>query len=188
MSKERIRREIEVQRKTLDFQWLETASAQVVKNFQTLEAFKNAETVALYMAIDGEVQLDSLFSTCWKLGKRTCIPVFNADAGIYEMAEITAETRFKSGQYGIREPVAPELVSSNWIDLMVVPGVAFDRKGNRLGRGGGYYDRLLDGFSGHSAAVAFDFQLFPEIPHTSHDIPVDSIATETIIVEVQNEH
>jgi 5-formyltetrahydrofolate cyclo-ligase len=73
------------------------------------------------------------------------------------------------------------------IELMAVPGVAFDRNGNRLGRGGGYYDRLLAGFSGLSAGVSFDFQLFPQIPSEPHDIPVDTIVTEFGIINVLNE-
>lgn len=178
-TKQQIRREIEAQRKALDFRWLEAASARVVENFQALEAFQPSETVALYMAIAGEVALGPLFSKCWKLGKRTCIPLFNAKAKIYEMAEVSAETEYRIGHYGIREPLSPALFPLDDIDLIAVPGVAFDREGNRLGRGGGYYDRLLEGLPGVSAAVAFDFQILPHIPCETHDKPVDALATET---------
>ncbi|VGO12743.1 5-formyltetrahydrofolate cyclo-ligase [Pontiella desulfatans] len=175
-------------RKALDPRWVADASGRIVECILSLEAFRVAESVAFYKAIGGEVILEPLFSECWKLRKRTCIPTFNPDLKIYEMAEITAATHFESGHYGIHEPIGVELVSVEEIDLMVVPGVAFDPKGNRLGRGGGYYDRLLDGFPGISVAVAFDFQVFDEIPHTAHDIPVNFVVTETKIVEVQNEH
>ena len=168
----------------LDAQWAEAASTRIVENFQTLEAFQPSETVALYMAIAGEVELGPLFSKCWKLGKRTCIPLFNAEARIYEMAEVSAETEYRIGHYGIREPLSPALLPMGEVGLVAVPGVAFDRAGNRLGRGGGYYDRLLDGFSGVSAAVAFGFQLLPEIPCEAHDKPVDALVTETEIVNV----
>ncbi len=179
MSKERIRKEIEAQRRALDFQWMEAASARIVENLQTLKAFQNSETVALYMAIGGEVELEPLFSPCWKRGNRTCIPIFNAEAKLYEIAEVSAETEYRTGHYGIREPLSPSLLPMAKIDLVAVPGVAFDRQGNRLGRGGGYYDRLLAGFSGVSAAVAFDFQILPHIPCEVHDKPVDALATET---------
>jgi len=179
MSKEQIRKKIETQRRALDLQWLEAASAQIVENFQALEVFHSSETVALYMAIGGEVELGPLFSKCWKLGKRTCIPLFNAEAKIYEMAEVSAETEYRIGHYGIREPLSPALLPMVEIDLVAVPGVAFDRSGNRLGRGGGYYDRLLEGFSGIAAAVAFDFQILPQIPCETHDEPVEALATET---------
>ena len=70
---------------------------------------------------------------------------------------------------------------------MVVPGVAFDRTGNRLGRGGGYYDRFLSGFQGVTAAVAFSFQLLDQIPIEKHDIPVDLVVTPQNILKVRNE-
>ncbi len=183
-SKQQIRREIETQRKALDAQWLETASARVVETLLSMDVFQSAETVALYMAIAGEVNLDSLFQRCRELGKRTCIPVFNTKEKLYEMAEITLETECFTGHYGIREPLSPALFPMDNIDLVVVPGVAFDRKGNRLGRGGGYYDRLLEGFSGASSAVAFDFQVLPAIPLEQHDKPVDVLVTETEIMNV----
>ena len=183
-AKRQIRREIEAKRQALESQWQAVASSKIVEHFQMLEAFPPAETIALYKAIGGEVDLDVLFSICWKAGKRTCIPIFNANAKIYEMAEVSAETQYSTGHYGIREPLSPTLCPMHQIDLIAVPGVAFDRTGNRLGRGGGYYDRLLDGFSGVSAAVAFDFQILPEIPVELHDKPVNTLVTETETVNV----
>jgi 5-formyltetrahydrofolate cyclo-ligase len=134
------------------------------------------------------VNLDALFSKCWEGGKRTCIPVFNVASNIYEMAEVSTTTQYRIGHYGIREPIAPVLAPMSTVDLISVPGVAFDRHGHRLGRGGGYYDRLLEGFSGYSVAVAFDFQILPHIPSEAHDRPVDTLVTETEIVNVLNEH
>jgi 5-formyltetrahydrofolate cyclo-ligase len=186
-SKQLLRTEIAARRNALDVQWLEIASARIAENFQTLEAFRPSGMVALYKAIAGEVDLDTLFSRCWERGKRTCIPVFNLSTKIYEMAEVTAETAYSTGHHRIQEPISPALVPMESIELMAVPGVAFDRNGNRLGRGGGYYDRLLAGFSGLSAGVSFDFQLFPQIPSEPHDIPVDTIVTEFGIINVLNE-
>lgn len=183
-SKQDIRAEIATQRKALDPKWRLAASARVAENFQTLAAFQSAKNVALYMEIDGEVKIDALFPTCWDLGKRTCIPVFNAATKLYEMAKVVADTRYRMGHYGIREPISPAPISMTQIDLIAVPGVAFDRHGNRLGRGGGYYDRLLEEFSGHAAAVAFDFQILPLIPTNVHDKPMHSISTETKIFNI----
>ncbi len=186
-AKRQIRREIEAKRQALESQWQAVASSKIVEHFQMLEAFPPAETIALYKAIGGEVDLDVLFSICWKAGKRTCIPIFNTETKIYEMAEVSAETQYSTGHYGIREPLAPALLPMDQIDLIAVPGVAFDLAGNRLGRGGGYYDRLLDGFSGAAAAVAFDFQILPKVPVEAHDKPVDQLVTEIKIVNLYNE-
>lgn len=184
MTKQQIRRNIAAQRAVLDSQWTETASMQIVETLLSLEVFQSADTVALYMAMTGEVNLDALFPKCHELGKRTCIPVFNRAAKIYEMAQLTDKTLFATGHYRIREPLSPSIVPMQEIDLVAVPGVAFDRRGNRLGRGGGYYDRLLEGFSGTTVAVAFDFQILPVIPVESHDKPVNALVTEIKIVNV----
>ena len=187
-SKQDIRKQIEAKRQVLEPRWLATANEQIVENFQTLEAFETAGMIALYKAIGGEVDLELLFSACWNAGKRTCIPIFNTESKIYEMAEVTAETHYSTGHYGIREPLTPALFPMAEVDLVAVPGVAFDRNGNRLGRGGGYYDRLLNGFSGVAAAVAFDFQILLQIPYEPHDKPVTLLVSETKIVNVGNEH
>jgi 5-formyltetrahydrofolate cyclo-ligase len=187
-SKEQLRREIAEKRRLLDPEWITEASLRVVGQLQRLDAFNDARSIALYKAIAGEVDLETLFSACWDLGKRTAIPVFNAALNAYELAHIEPETRYITGHYGIREPANPSMRPQEPVDLIIVPGVAFDTKGNRLGRGGGYYDRILAGFLGIKAAAAFEFQLFPDIPHEAGDIPVDCIVTESKVFNVFNEH
>jgi len=159
-------------------------SARIVKNVQTLPIFKNAQTVALYKAIGGEVDLELLFQICWKQGKRTAVPVFDAVRKQYDLAEVSAETIYRTGHYGIQESCSPTFLKRDDIDLMIVPGVAFSANGMRLGRGGGYYDRLLDGFGGQTAAVAFDFQILAEVPTELHDQSIETIVTETKILKL----
>jgi len=184
MSKSRLRKEIGEKRRLLDPTWISKASLQITDALQSLEPFQAAKTIALYKAISGEVDLERLFPLCWETRKSTCIPVFNKQLRCYEMASINETTPFQTGNYGIQEPVSPALIPMGSIDLIVVPGVAFDPSGNRLGRGGGYYDRLLNGYSGITVAVAFDFQVLPEIPCDDHDIPVDYLVTEVKILKV----
>lgn len=184
MSKSLLRKEMDTQRRLLNPEWIGEASRRITDALQSLEPFQSAHSIALYKAISGEVDLESLFPVCWETRKSTCIPVFNKQLRCYEMASINETTPFKTGNYGIQEPVSPALVPTANIDLIVVPGVAFDPSGNRLGRGGGYYDRLLDGYSGITVAVAFDFQVIPEIPCDAHDIPVDYLVTEAKIIKV----
>jgi 5-formyltetrahydrofolate cyclo-ligase len=186
-TKPQLRREIEALRKTLEPGEIETMSSKIIANTEKLEPFHSAKIVALYKAIPGEVNLDALFQTCWNLGKTTCIPIFNAISKIYEMAIVSKETDYKTGHYGIKEPSSPTLTPIKSIDLIAVPGMAFDPHGNRLGRGGGYYDRLLNGFSGFSVAVAFDFQILNQIPCDAHDRPVQAIVTPSEIINVLNE-
>ncbi len=183
-----IRKEIELKRRALDAVWVHDASQSIVERLCGLDPVRNAKNVALYKAIPGEVYLENLFSRLWSDNKHTCIPVFNRQKKRYEIAEIDGHTLFATGHYGIQEPVNPALVSMESIDVVIVPGVAFDPAGHRLGRGGGYYDRLLTDFKGTIIAVAFGFQLLADIPCDDHDIPVDYIVTEAKNMKVQNEH
>ncbi len=183
-TKQQIRAVLAAKRKALNFQWQEDASADIIEKFLIQDVFKSAKIIGLYKAISGEVSLEPLFSSCWNLGKQTCIPVFNASSQIYEMAEITESTDFRAGHYGIQEPISPSIIPLEQIDLIIVPGVAFDLLGNRLGRGGGYYDRMLDKYNGIAAAVAYDFQIIPLVPTDPHDKPVNYIITETKFVKV----
>jgi len=185
--KQQLRRKIAQKRAALDPAWRAGASMRIVEKLQHMAAFTAASHLGLYMAIDGEPDLDSLFSICWAHGKRTSIPVYIEREKRYTMAEITDETKFKIGQYGIKEPLHPALVPIGAIDFMAVPGVAFDLSGNRLGRGGGYYDRILDEFCGTAAGVTFSFQIEPSIPTEIHDKPVNLIITELEIINVSNE-
>lgn len=187
MSKEFLRRLLAEKRKALNASELNRLSGKVIENIQLLDAFRQAETAALYKAIGGEVDLEPLFEICWTLKKRTAIPVFNSQTRLYEMAEITESTEFTIGNYGIAEPVAPNIMELETIDLMAVPGVGFDLSGNRLGRGGGYYDRMLAGFHGTAAGIGFDFQVVDAVPVDPHDLPVDYLVTETKSLKVQNE-
>jgi len=187
-TKAQLRKEIAEKRRSLDSRWMADASSCITAQLLNLDIFKSAESIALYKAIAGEVDLERLFSVCWEQGKRTTIPVFNQALKIYELANISPETQYIRGNYGIQEPVQPSHAAIDMIDLVIVPGVAFDTHGHRLGRGGGYYDRMLARYSGIKAAVAFEFQLFDHIPNESNDIPVNYILTESKVIDLCNEH
>ena len=187
-TKPQVRKAISDHRKKLTSSWIRDRSACVADSFLKLDTFNRAKTVALYKAIQGEVDLNAVFLACWKLGKRTCIPVYNSEQNIYELSEVNPETEYSMGNYGIQEPRSTSLISASEIDLFAVPGVAFDSHGNRVGRGGGYYDRLLQNISGTAVAVAFDFQILPDVPFDAHDIRMHILITETKMVNVCNEH
>jgi len=100
-----------------------------------------------------------------------------------DLFRVTSLYELQPGAWGIREPAADpaNALAPESIDLIVVPGVAFTRHGARLGRGGGFYDRLLSWLPPHTCkmGVCFDFQLLPELPMDPHDMHVDCIATES---------
>ncbi len=176
MTKAEIRREITERKKS--FQGLDVLSAKAVKNFQTLETFQNAQTVGAYMPLPNEVDIAPLFQA---LEKIFYIPAFDKGSGSYRLAKYTSD--LKKGNFGIPEPTHPVFAPKE-IDLILVPGVAFDRAGHRIGRGGGFYDRLLPQYRAVRVGSCFDFQCLEEtIPSEEHDVQMDYLVTETQILK-----
>ncbi|MDE6369732.1 MAG: 5-formyltetrahydrofolate cyclo-ligase, partial [Muribaculaceae bacterium] len=94
------------------------------------------------------------------------------------------ETRLELGSFHIEEPTGEDVVDVNDIELMVIPAVAFDRKGNRLGRGKGFYDRLLSSSKATKIGVGYEFQLFDSIPSEPHDVAMDMVITQKTVIKL----
>ena len=185
-----------------DFQTLELLSAQIVNHFQRLEKsmsgdsrrrqgyggqaasfqplelFQTAKAIGAYMPLPDEVKISSLFPD---FKRQIYIPAFDESIEGYRMAKYTPE--MKKGLFGIPEPLNPVWAEADELDLILVPGMAFDFAGNRLGRGGGFYDRLLPQYDAIRAGICFDFQTLEEIPTESHDCRVDLLVTESKILK-----
>ena len=163
------------------FQTLEKLSVEVVKKFQGLELFQRAKTVGVYIPLPDEVDITPLFQ-CLETNcvgaQKFYIPAFDQDAGLYRLAEYSAD--LKKGKFGILEPANPVFAPEE-IDLILEPGVAFDRSGNRIGRGGGFYDRLLPQYRAVRAGICFDFQCLESVPAEPHDCKMDLVVTESRI-------
>ena len=144
------------------------------------EWFRQANVIMAYAAIPPEVNLSPVLEAILAAGKTLVLPRCEAD-GIMTARRIDDFSQLISGAYGIREPKpdAP-VVPAAEIDLILVPGLAFDRTGRRLGRGKGYYDRFLANFHGKTMGICG--QLMPEVPMEQHDITMDAVATEHGII------
>ena len=114
-------------------------------------------------------------------GKSVSLPRYRPAQGFYEAAQVTdLERDLRPGKLGIREPAEHcRPISLKQLDLILVPGVAFDRIGRRLGRGRGFYDRLLSSVTGTKCGVAFDFQVKEQLPEEPHDVRLDCILMPT---------
>lgn len=135
--------------------------------------------ILLYCGMGTEPDTLRLLSPLWDMGKQVCLPRC-LPGNQMEAQLVQKNTRFIRHAYGMLEPdVDCPAVSAGQIDLVLAPGLAFDRSGGRLGRGGGYYDRWLAGFSGVTAALCRDGLLMDAIPRLSHDLAVDLVITET---------
>lgn len=172
MDKKELRRQMAALRRT--YSDAEADSARIFGRLCSLEGFRNAGTVLLYHSIPGEVCTHDWFD---RMPQRIVLPLVDGDR---LLLKLYSPDRLREGYRGILEP-SPEAedVPAGEIDFAVVPGVAFDRSCHRLGRGGGYYDRLLPLLDCPTCGVGFGFQIVGEVPCDSWDMPLDIIVTPT---------
>ena len=163
------------------------ASAALCARVQTSSAWKNARAVLLFFPIASEPDISSLLADALANGKLLALPRFNAATNGYEAVRVCDPVReLATGPFQVREPVAAcPVVALNRLDLALVPGLGFDARGHRLGRGKGHYDRLLAGFTGMKIGVAFDFQIVTEVPSEPHDIALDAVVTPSRWIEAK---
>lgn len=182
MQKNEIRAQIKALKKQLNEQTkAETASA-VFALLESCPEFQKAHTVLAYHALPDELPTQA-FLQQWANGKRLYLPRVNGDE--LDILPYSPESLHK-GAFSILEPDGNEYTDVDTLDLIIVPAVAFDRRGNRLGRGKGFYDRLLQKAKCPKIGIAYHFQLLDEIPAESHDIPMDKIITEQGILSINN--
>ena len=137
--------------------------------------FLQAKVVGAYFALGSEVTTELLMERAKIVGKKIALPRVEEDKiTFYEPSSM--KSLIRGGRFGIMEPPPYGHISD--IDILVVPGIAFDKKGNRLGYGKGYYDRLLSGKRTFSIGLAYSFQLLENLPYDRYDKRLDAIASE----------
>lgn len=151
----------------------QSESAEILAALEAHPAFKAANTVLLYYSLPNEVDTHE-FVQKWSCKKRILLPVVAGDD--LELRIYTGPEDLSTGSYGIEEPTGERFIDYASIDLIAVPGIAFDSKGNRLGRGKGYYDRLLPHIpAAYKVGICFPFQIVEEVPVKPFDIRMDEI-------------
>lgn len=145
--------------------------------------YKSAHTVMVYMPIQNEAATADILADIFEKNKRAVIPAVENDnmRAVY----IDKNTIFRRGKFGIPEADNAQYADKSEIDLVVVPGIAFDRRGGRIGFGKGFYDRFLDGMNAVKAALCYDFQLTDNTYPDEYDILMDYIVTEKEIISVK---
>lgn len=150
------------------------------KLFQMTE-FQEAKTILFYASFDGEVETFEMIKKVQRLGKIIGLPrIEKNDRKIIPTLIKSLEDDLEIGSYGIKQPKSDSMniLREDCIDMVVVPGIAFDKKNNRLGRGGGYYDRFLGSLPPHipTVGLAFDFQIVESLPfQEEHDVKVTHV-------------
>jgi len=185
--KQEIRRQAHANRR--DQPDKDALSAVICDKFASLPAYASAETAMCYVDMRSEVRTRPFLREVLASGKRLVVPYcVGSELELFwlrDMEDLEVAT------FGILEPradlrgVAERKIDAGQLDLVMVPGVAFDRRGARLGHGKGYYDRLLTRVRLDTplVGIAFECQMFPEIPMATHDVFMDMVITETAVYQ-----
>jgi 5-formyltetrahydrofolate cyclo-ligase len=182
MNKAELRAAMRAWRAGLDDAWVASASLAAQARLLALPEYGAARRVACYLATAKEVQTADILRRCRADGRLVCVPVWRPSANAYGLGWIGGDGAPRRGPHGIAEPVDAVWVEADEpLDLMVVPGVAFDACGGRIGHGRGHYDRIC-GRPGAAAAMkvglAFEGQIVAGVPMDTRDVYMDAVITE----------
>ena len=153
---------------------------EVFSRLEKTAAFMIADNILMYHSLPDELSTIK-FLKKWQGRKRFFLPRVNGvnlDILPYE------ETRLELGSFHIEEPTGNDVADVDDIELMIIPAVAFDRKGNRLGRGKGFYDRLLATSKATKIGVGYEFQLLDTLPSEPHDVAMDMVITQKTVIKM----
>ena len=182
--KQRIRAEMTARRYALSHNEIREAaylSARALFNPMAMNLFSRFRGFATYMSVRSEFPTDRINSELVRVGAPMCVPYYRKEHGDYAWASFTAGEPLIAGHMGIPEPAEPKIADPAAIDVALIPGIAFDVCGGRIGYGAGVYDQLLPKLRAGilRVALAFDFQVQKEeLPQEEHDLPMDYIVTE----------
>jgi 5-formyltetrahydrofolate cyclo-ligase len=171
-AKENIRKQIKSQLKALSADEKLAQSTLILKKLESSTDFQQANTILLFWSLPDEIETHS-FIEKWATKKKILLPVVVNDLLILKPFE--GKEKMITGAFNILEPTSKPFSDFEQIDLSIIPGVAFDREGNRLGRGKGFYDKLLPKINSKKIGICFNFQLIENIPHESWDEKMDLV-------------
>lgn len=188
--KDTIRKQVLEIRNKLSDEEVYNLSEKIFLNLRENSFFNNSANIMVYLDFKHEVRTDFIINYCLKHNKNIYIPICIPETHELCISRITDLKELKSGHFGIREPKTEyiRLSNSNVIDLVLVPGVAFDGAGTRIGFGAGYYDRFMKRLKPGAVktALAYSFQVVDMVPSDEYDIPVDFIVTEEHTISCNN--
>lgn len=174
MDKKELRRQIREQKRAMTREQIDSASQRLAQLLFETDLYKNASVLYGYMPYNQEVNTLLILERALQDGKRVAVPKVYGDTMNFIYLEDLS--RVAPSSMGIPEPIADEPIAQDERALVLMPGLAFDKAGNRMGYGGGYYDKFLAAEPTHpTVALCYDFQLVDTIPTDVYDIPVDLV-------------
>ncbi|MCI6999192.1 MAG: 5-formyltetrahydrofolate cyclo-ligase [Clostridiales bacterium] len=174
MDKKELRRAIRERKRAMTEEEIVSRSAKLGVLFTQSDAYKNAKTIYGYLPYNQEVRTVPMLEQALRDGKRVAVPKVYGD----EMKFLYLDdlTKVSKGYAGIPEPIADGPVADDTTALVLMPGLAFDPEGHRIGYGGGFYDKFLAAEPNHpTLALCYEFQMLPVLDTEEHDIPVDTV-------------
>ncbi|KFN01415.1 5-formyltetrahydrofolate cyclo-ligase [Bacillus clarus] len=178
--KVRLRKQIIERMNSLSEEQYTTLSEQIAVSLYEQKEWMEAETIGITLSMEHEVNTYVIIEKAWQEGKKVVVPKCNRKTRTMTFRQINNFAQLETVYMSLREPI-PTLtkeVMAIEIDLLFVPGVAYTRRGERIGYGGGYYDRYLVQYKGKTLSLAFDFQIVNDIPIEPFDQKVQKIITE----------
>lgn len=174
MDKRELRHSIREQKRGMTIEQIETASQRLGELLAENELYRQAKTIYAYLPYNQEVRTVPMLQRALAEGKRVAVPkVFGEDMRFIYLTDLSQVAK---GYAGIPEPIADGPVAEDKTALVLMPGLAFDREGHRIGYGGGFYDRFLAMEPEHpTLALCYAFQLLPKVETEEFDIPVDVV-------------
>lgn len=174
--KKQIRKQIAQKKAQYSLSELKQLSEVLLENLEQYPIFREARYVLLYHSLNDEVNTHE-FVEKWSKNKQIILPAIVYDT--LELRCYTGKQDLQIGAFGIEEPTGKAFDEYDKIDLAIIPGVSFDREGHRLGRGKGYYDRLLPQLKNtYKIGICFSFQLSEQIPNEKHDVIMNRVFTD----------
>lgn len=162
-----------------------TASRIIADQLQEMEVFRGARCVGAFLSLPSEVQTDRILTACWDRNLQVCVPYYQEDKRVYGMSRLERNGKLHVRKWDVPEPAEIQPVEPAGLDLILIPAMAFDLQGVRLGHGGGHYDRLLGGVKrAFRLGLAFHAQVVDQLPREPHDESVHAILTEQKLIEV----
>ena len=174
MDKKALRREIREKKRAMTEDEIIFRSEKLGQLFAQSEAYRNAKTVYGYLPYNQEVRTVPMLEQALREGKRVAVPKIYGDT--MKFLYLDDLSRVEKNDMGIPEPIADTPVADDKTALVLMPGLAFTKRGDRMGYGGGFYDRFLADEPDHpTLALCYDFQMVDSLPTEEYDIPVDTV-------------
>ena len=174
MDKKQLRDQIRQRKRAMTETEITEKSAALAQKFLASPLYKQAKTLYGYLPYNQEVRTVPILEQALADGKQVAVPKIYGDTMRFIL--LPDLSKVEKGYSGIPEPIADEPIANDETALVLMPGLAFDPKGNRMGYGGGFYDKFLEAEPGHpTVALCYDFQMLPHLDTEAHDIPVDLV-------------